>query len=154
MKQNLYLGIDGVIITKGVQPALYLDTFLKYALSNFSVSWLSTRCKGNSEETTKYLSQFLLPNTIDLARHIKPTHFHLDKTEAIDFKNDFFWLDSQLFDSEMRTLKENFRYSSWIELDLIKNPKQLLKLTNSKLFLKRSYKSEEEKNLWRGVKNI
>ena len=154
MKQNLYLGIDGVIITKGVVPALYLDQFLKFILSNFSVSWLTTRCTGNSTETIKYLSQFLMPETISLAKQILPTNFRLDKTEAIDFNSDFFWLDNQLFDSEKRILKEHFRYDSWIELDLIKNPKQLLKLMNSKLLLKKNSKSTVDKNYWRGVKNI
>lgn len=154
MKQNLYLGIDGVIITKGVQPALHLDKFLEFVLSNFSVSWLTTRCKGNSQETINYLSQFLLPSTIAIAKQIKPTHFNLDKTEAIDFKKDFYWLESQLFDSEKRILKENFRFSSWIELDLIKNPNQLHKLVSSKLSFKRGYNAREDKNLWRGVKNI
>ena len=59
-KKNLYLGIDGVILTKGVIPAPHLDKFLTYITSNYSVSWLSTRCAGSSEATLKYLSLFLI----------------------------------------------------------------------------------------------
>jgi len=137
MGKNLYLGIDGVILTKGVLPALHLDRFLKYILVNFSVSWLSSRCRGNSEGTVKYLSQFIMPDTVILIKGIKPTNFHLDKTEAIDFNEEFFWLDGPLFDSEKNTLKEHNDYDSWIELDLIKNPNQLLHLINSRLILKK-----------------
>ena len=133
LRKNIYLGIDGVILTKGVIPALHLDKFLKYILANYSVSWLSSRCHGSSDDTIKYLSQFLLPDSVTLIRGIKPTSFQLDKTEAIDFSKEFFWLDGQLFDSEKNILKEHGGYDSWIELDLIKNPNQLLYLINSKL---------------------
>lgn len=137
MRQNIYLGIDGVIITRGVMPALHLDRFLKYILANYSVSWLSSRCRGSSEYTVKYLSQFLFSDTVSLIERIKPTSFQLDKTEAIDFSKEFFWLDGQLFDSEKNILKEHGEYDSWIELDLIKNPNQLLYLVNNRLILKR-----------------
>jgi hypothetical protein len=136
MGHNIYLGIDGVILTKGVLPALHLDRFLKYILANFSVSWLSYRCRGSSEDTVKYLSQFLAPNTIALIKAIKPTSFQLDKTEAIDFNRSFYWLDNQLFDSEKNALREHDNYKSWIELDLIKNPNQLLHIINSKRILR------------------
>lgn len=150
MRRNIYLGIDGVILTKGVVPALHLDLFLEYILDNFSVFWLSTRCRGNSEITVKYLSQFLMPLTISLIGRIKPTDFYLDKTEAIDFNKDFLWLDVDLFDSEKKILKEHFRYDCWIELDLIKNPQQLLKLVNSEFFIKRALNFENQKIIGRG----
>lgn len=133
MGQNIYLGIDGVILTRGITPALHLDKFLKHITSHFNVSWLSSRCRGSSEGTEKYLSQFLDTNTINLTRGIKPTSYSLDKTEAIDFDNNFFWLDSELFDSEKNTLRAHDDYDSWIELDLIKNPDQLLEVMQSKL---------------------
>lgn len=136
MGQNIYLGIDGVILTKGVMPALHLDKFLKHIIANFNVSWLSSRCRGSSELTEKYLSQFLEPSTILLIKSIKPTNFNLDKTEAIDFNKEFFWLDGPLFDSEKNTLKDHNNLNSWIELDLINNPDQLLQVIHSKLSLK------------------
>lgn len=136
MRQNIYLGIDGVILTKGVVPALHLNEFLAYILYSHTVSWLSTRCPGSSEETTRYLSQFLPEESINLIRKIKPTSFALDKTEAINFGEEFFWFESQLFDSEKNVLKKNNSYHSWIELDLIKNPHQLFDLISRKTFLR------------------
>lgn len=136
MGQNIYLGIDGVILTKGVVPALHLDKFLKHIIAHFNVYWLSSRCRGSSEVTEKYLSQFLDTNTISLIKSIKPTSFSLDKTEAIDFNKNFFWLDCELFDSEKNTLRKHNDYDRWIELNLIKNPDQLLQVMHSKLNIK------------------
>ncbi len=133
LQKNIYMDIDGVVLTRGGTPAQHLDKFLKYILNKYSVFWLSSRCQGDSKYTVKYLSQFLLPDTVFLIEQIKPTSFQLDKTEAIDFNKGFFWLDDELFDSEKNTLRKHNVYDSWIELDLIKNPNQLLDLVNNKL---------------------
>ena len=133
MRQNIYIDIDGVILTRGGVPAMHLDKFLKYILSNYSVSWLTSRCHGDNKYTVKYLSQFLLPQTVNLIERIKATNFTLDKTEAIDFNRRFFWLDDELFASEVNTLKEHGQYDSWIEVNLIRNPNQLNHLINKKL---------------------
>lgn len=137
-KQNLYLGIDGVILTKGVVPALHLDRFLEFILGTYNVSWLSTRCLHGPNATISYLSKFVSPETIVLLKKIKVATFLLDKTEAIDFKNDFFWLEPDLFDSERRMLLKHDRFHSWIKLDLVKYPNQLLNLTHNKLSTKLS----------------
>lgn len=136
-KKNVYLDIDGVILTRGVAPALHLAKFFEYVLSNYSVFWLTPKYRGNTAEIIKYLSQFLTPEVTYLLGGIKPTSFDLDKTEAIDFSRNFFWLDDELFDSEKNTLKKHSVYDSWIELDLMRNPNQLLYLINSKLALKK-----------------
>ena len=140
MRQNIYIDIDGVILTRGGIPALHLDEFLKFILSNYYVSWLTSRCRGDSKYTVKYLSRFLLPGAIALIERIKPTSFLLDKTEAIDFDKKFFWLDDELFVSEERTLKEQGKYDSWIEVDLIKNPNQLNYLIHNKLPRAKSFR--------------
>lgn len=132
----MYLGIDGVILTKGVVPALHLNRFLEYVLNLYTVSWLSSRCRGNSKDTARYLSKFLSKDTILLTNKILPTTFRLDKTEAIDFSKDFFWVEPELFDSEKNALKKHNRLTSWIKLDLIKSPNQLMNLTNSRLLLR------------------
>src|SRR3989344_7759766 len=114
LSKNIYIDIDGVILTRGGVPAAHLDKFLRYILSNYSVFWLTSRCNGNCKYTIKYLSQFLLPESIPLIKRIMPTSFRLDKTEAIDFSKRFFWLDDELFASEVNTLREHDRYDSWI----------------------------------------
>lgn len=136
MRKNIYIDIDGVILTKGVLPALHLDKFLRYILNNYSVFWLSSRYQGDTKEIIKYLSKFLTPETLSLVSQIKTTSFRLDKTEAIDFSKAFFWLDNELFDSEKNALKKHNNYDSWIEINLIQTPNQLLDLISSKLFIR------------------
>lgn len=136
MRKNIYIDIDGVILTKGVLPALHLDKFLRFILNNYNVFWLTSRYQGNPKEIIKYLSKFLSADTLVLVSQIKTTSFRLDKTEAIDFSKTFFWLDNELFDSEKNALKAHHNYDSWIQVDLIGSPNQLLNLINSKLCVK------------------
>ena len=133
--KNVYIDIDGVILTRGVVPALHLDKFLKYVLGKYSVFWLTSRCHGDSKYTLSYLSKFFPEETVNLFRQIKPTNFQVDKTEAIDFNKRFFWLDNEIFESEKTALIKYDKYDSWIEVDLIKNPNQLLHLIRNRLFL-------------------
>jgi len=135
-RKNIYIDIDGVILTRGGIPAAHLDKFLGYILGNYSVFWLTSRCNGDSKYTVKYLSQFLAPQSIALVKKIMPTSFIIDKTEAIDFNKRFFWLDDEIFASEENALKQRDKYDSWIEVNLIKNPNQLNYLIYHKLSLK------------------
>ena len=116
-------------------PALHLDKFLKYVLDKYSVFWLTSRCHGDSKYTLSYLSKFFPEETVNLFKQIKPTNFLVDKTEAIDFNKRFFWLDNEIFESEKTTLIKNGKYDSWIEVNLIKDPNQLLHLMRNKLNL-------------------
>lgn len=130
--ENIYVDIDGVILTRGGQPALHLDAFLGRVLKKYKVFWLTTRCHGNNNYTVKYLSNFLSPKTIPLIKKIRPTSFQIDKTEAIDFDKNFYWLDNELFNSEKSILRKKNKYDSWIEVDLLKNPNQLAHLLTDK----------------------
>jgi len=138
LRRNIYIDIDGAILTRGATPALHLNKFLDYILNNYSVFWLTSRCRGDSKYTVNYLSQFLLPEIISLLKKIKPTNFLIDKTEAIDFDKNFFWLDEEIFASEANTLIEHDKYDSWIEVNLIKNPNQLLHLIKKKLLYQKN----------------
>ena len=135
LNENVYIDIDGVILTKGVVPALHLDKFLKYVLDKYSVFWLTSRCHGDSKYTLSYLSKFFPEETVNLFKQIKPTNFQVDKTEAIDFNKRFFWLENEIFESEKTTLIKNGKYDSWIEVKLIKDPNQLLHLIRNRLNL-------------------
>ena len=132
-KKNIYLDIDGVILTRGGTPAFHLEKVLKHMLDNYSVYWLTSRCHGDSTYTVDYLSKFVPAEIVPLLKKIKPTNFSLDKTEAIDFNSEFYWLDDELFDSEKNTLRNRGKYNSWIEINLISNPDQLRDLVHSKL---------------------
>lgn len=132
VRKTLYIDIDGVILTRGGIPAAHLDEFLKYALKNYSVMWLTSRCRGDSKYTVGYLGKFVQPETLSLLKKIQPTDFKIDKTEAIDFNKNFLWLDDDLFDSEKKILDKHNKLSSWIEVNLLSNPNQLLDLVNAK----------------------
>lgn len=131
--KNIYIDIDGVILTRGGMPAEHLHKFLSFILKNYNVYWLSSRCRGDSKYTVDYLSKFVPEQTAVLLEQIKPTNYSLDKTEAIDFSESFFWLDDELFDSEKNTLAKHAEFRSWIEVNLIRNPHQLLHLMYSRL---------------------
>ncbi len=137
-KKIIYLDIDGVILTKGGMPAAHLEEMLTYITKNYSVFWLTSRCKGDSIYTVSYLSKFIPKELIPLIKKINPTDYRIDKTEAINWEKDFFWLDDELFDSEKRTLTDKGKFHSWVEIDLITNPNQLLDLIYTKL--NRSFK--------------
>lgn len=52
---NLYLDIDGVILTKSGDPAPDLLSFLEFVTSRFDCYWLPTHCRGNFEGVFKHL---------------------------------------------------------------------------------------------------
>jgi len=58
---NIYLDIDGVLITKNGQPALGVVEFLTYLTKNHTVYWLTTHCRGGESNAVEYLKN-KLPN--------------------------------------------------------------------------------------------
>jgi len=82
---NIYIDIDGVILTNDLRPAKNLKKFLNYILRKHDVFWLTTHCKSDSSEVITYLRQFLPNELIKLCEKIKPTNWQTLKTEAIDF---------------------------------------------------------------------
>jgi len=129
---NIYLDIDGVIIANDEQPALHAKEFVKYITDNYSVFWLTTHCKGDSNFTLHYLSQLFDTETLKILAKIKPTDWSESKTEAIDFQAPFLWFDDYLFNFEKEDLIKHNALNNWIEIDLSKNPHQLLDFINKK----------------------
>jgi hypothetical protein len=128
---NIYLDIDGVLITKNGKPAKHLKPFLKYVLENHTVYWLTTHCKGDASYPLNYLKNFLDQTTWSLLRNLKATNFNIKKTEAIDFENDFLWLDDCIFSGEIEDLQKHNKMKSWIKVDLSANPNQLLDIVEN-----------------------
>jgi len=125
---NIYIDIDGVILTNDLRPAKNLKKFLNYILRKHDVFWLTTHCKSDSSEVITYLRQFLPNELIKLCEKIKPTNWQTLKTEAIDFSREFLLLDDYLMEAEKNILKSHEKLNSWIKIDLNKNPKQLLEI--------------------------
>jgi len=125
---NIYIDIDGVILTNILRPAEHLGEFLKYILEKHKVYWLTTHCKGDSSGAIMYLRQFLPDELIKPCAKIKPTNWRTLKTEAIDFSKDFLLLDDYLLEAEKEILKNHEKLDSWLQIDLDKNPAQLLEV--------------------------
>ncbi len=124
---NLYLDIDGTIITKqGCIEANHLFDFLSYAIENYDCYWLTSHCKGDVAGALEHLKGKVSDKSFELLKKIKPTNFNLWKTEAIDFSKDFLWLDDYAFDGEKAMLEKNNVLQKLILIDLKSNPDQLL----------------------------
>lgn len=128
---NIYLDIDGVILDNDLQPANYAKEFLKYITDNHTFYWLTTHCKGDADHTVNFLSGFFDIETINILKKIKPTNWNTSKTEAIDFNAPFLWFEDQIFDFEKADLVKHGVLNSWVEIDLSKNPNQLLDIINN-----------------------
>lgn len=125
LEMKIYLDIDGVILANDKQKANFADEFIKSIVTNHDVYWLTTHCHGGENYTVELLSQFFGPETMKYIKKIKPTNWDTWKTDAIDFNEDFLWFDDQVFEEEIRVLKEHNKFDSWIQIDLSKNPDQL-----------------------------
>ena len=130
--KKLYLDIDGTIITKkGCIEANHLFEFLSFALENFDCYWLTSHCKGDALTALEHVIDKVSEKSFELLKKFKPTTFELWKTEAIDFNDDFVWLDDYAFDGEITILEKNGALQNLILMDLKSNPDQLLDLITS-----------------------
>jgi hypothetical protein len=125
INKKAYLDIDGVILANDKQIANHSNEFIRYLVNNYDVYWLTTHCKGDSNYTIRFLSNFFEPEILELLKKIKPTNWQTWKTEAIDFESGFLWFDDQVFDEEINVLKQNNKFDSWVQIDLSKNVDQL-----------------------------
>ena len=124
IKPKLYIDIDGVMLGKR-GPNEYeiclaggAAEFLEFALSNFDCYWLTSRAnQGHTDSAIAALRPYADRATLALAKLVKPTAWATLKTEAIDFKGSFFWLDDQLFPSEEEVLDKHGCFDRWIKVD-------------------------------------
>ena len=130
---NIYLDIDGVLLANDLNPANHAAEFLKYVLEKFpdSTYWLTTHCQGDANVPIQHIGHLFNTDTVELMKKIKPTSWDLAKTRAIDFSRPFLWFDDDLFFEEKQSLIEHDSLDNWIEVDLSKNPDQLLNFINS-----------------------
>jgi len=104
---NIYLDIDGVLITKNGQPSHGVKNFLEYITSNHDVYWLSTHCRGGESNVVGYLRDKLTIECLEYIKKIKATDWKTLKTEAIDFTKDFRWFDDHVMEAEKKVLLNN-----------------------------------------------
>lgn len=126
-KPNIYLDIDGVILANEANLSIGAEEFIKYAVENFDVYWLTTHCTdGDSEHAIRYIMQASGEHMRPYFEKFIPTTWRTNKTEAIDFNKPFLWYDDDCFTGEHMDLKQNNAVNSWIEVDLLKHPDQLV----------------------------
>jgi hypothetical protein len=124
---RLYLDIDGVLLGKRGSVPEDLADFLKFATTSFECYWLTTHCKGDARTALRYLAGYFPEEIMASLGSILPTNWDAMKTEGIDFKEPFVWLDDQPFESEKRILEEqDCSDRLWI-VDL-NNPRELLRI--------------------------
>ena len=104
--KKLYVDIDGVLLTKK-QPrkAEGVDTFIDFAISNFQCYWLTTHCKGDSQTALNYLTRYFESSMLNKLTKFKSTTWDALKTDGIDLKSDFYWLDDAPLKYEVNYLK-------------------------------------------------
>ncbi len=133
MKTDIYLDIDGVLVTKTGDPANYAAEFIEYVVENYpdTTYWLTTHCNGDASRPIKNIGHLFDEKTVEHMKRIKPTSWDTAKTRAIDLSRPFIWFDDNLFYEEQQTLIENNLLDNWIEVDLHKNPNQLADFLSS-----------------------
>ena len=122
---NIYLDIDGVLLTKDGVPARGVLEFLKYITGKHTVHWLTTHCKGDASVTVQYLKDKLPAEALPYLEKIKATDWRTLKSEAIDFGQDFWWFDDYLMEAEKKILLDNNSLFKLQLVDLRNNPEQL-----------------------------
>ena len=136
---NIYLDIDGVLLAKQGKTATDFSVFLEYVTSNFECYWLTTHCRNGENKAIEYLSPYISDKkSKQLLHKIKPSFWNDLKTEGINLKSEFIWLEDNPFESEKRILKEVGKLDSLFVVDL-KNPNELLsQLEKIKIFFKKN----------------
>ncbi|HVV15373.1 MAG TPA: hypothetical protein VHD55_03180 [Candidatus Paceibacterota bacterium] len=123
--KNIYLDVDGVLLTKQGEPAEGVVDFLRHMVENHTVYWLTTHCKGDSGAVVAHLERKLPAEAHGLIRQIRPTTWDVLKTDGIDFSQDFLWFDDYLMEAEKAVLERHGCFEKQVLVDLKNNPHQL-----------------------------
>ena len=62
---NIYLDIDGVLLANDAHAALHVDAFVdRCIVSGADMYWLTTWCRGEENQTERWLSQTDMNQTL------------------------------------------------------------------------------------------
>lgn len=125
---NIYLDIDGVLLDKNGEPTKGLEEFLNYVTNYHNCYWLTTNCQGDVQTVINHFrNKSVTTLVMDLLLKVQPTIWSY-KTDAINFDEDFLWLDDNLFLKEKWVLEEKNAMPNFVHFDLRNNPYQLLEV--------------------------
>jgi hypothetical protein len=130
---KIYLDIDGTLIheeltEKNGQPAAGLTEFIQ-ALKPHQTFWLTTHCRDGNPEKARRLLKAALPTSLhpEIDR-IQPTVWDMNKTNGIDWSDDFIWFDDNIGAHELLCFQTAREGQQFIEMNLRDNPNQLLEI--------------------------
>lgn len=107
MKPTLFIGLEGPILIPSAHPdsalglgiASYAKPFLHWAVQHFNVRWLTDRSPRDAIYVANLLS---LPD-----ERIAVAGFGDLKTEALQPRENFYWVDSELIPGEVSWLAQH-----------------------------------------------
>ena len=115
---NVYLDIDGVLLTKQQKVPEGAESLVKYLTKHHNCFWLTTHCRTGTNKAVAYLSEFYSKELIACFEKVVATNWSDLKTEGIDFTKDFVWLEDYPFESEKKVLLEKNQLEALILVDL------------------------------------
>jgi hypothetical protein len=135
-KPFLYLDVDGIILGKSrpdsteTVVAQGAATFLNVCLKYFNCYWLSTHCNdGDTKSLISMLRRYGDDKLVEAASKIRAAKWTTMKTEAIDFKSDFFWIDDAPLAYEIDELEKHDVDDRLVTFDTRVDPDALVYLT-------------------------
>lgn len=131
---DIYLDIDGTMIHEdrwdtSDLAAAGLAEFI-VALRPHTTYWLTTHCRDGNPERAREIMKRHVPTELypDIDR-IKPTVWDTQKTDGIDWSEDFIWFDNSIGDSEWQRFATAASGQQVVEVNLVENPEQLMEIT-------------------------
>ena len=119
-----YIDIDGVILGRNdpqssdVALARHAQEFLEFCLQNYRCYWRTTHSRdGSIESIIAYLYPYMDAQLEDLVRQIQPAEWDFLKTDAIDFDQDFYWIEDQILSGERDQLIQHGKLDSYVFVD-------------------------------------
>lgn len=132
-KIDIYLNIDGVVLTKDHRPARHAPEFLEYVISNHpeSTYWLTDDSQENADALVQRISHMFDSKTNELLRKIETKLHTGSQAWAIDFTRPFLWLDVDKYPEERQSLRLSGLEDNFIPIDLARDTQQLGKLVKA-----------------------
>jgi hypothetical protein len=130
---KIYLDIDGTMIheDRWDMENLAADGLAEFiiALRPHATYWLTTHCRdGNPERAREIMKRYLPPELYADIDRIKPTVWDTQKTQGIDWTEDFIWFDNDISAFEWEKIAQGSENQQAIEVNLKVNPKQLVEI--------------------------
>jgi hypothetical protein len=140
-RPTLYLDIDGVLLRRrpgnfrvrdAFEVAPHALLFATWAIQNFEVRWLSSRCQTGDARQVSDAFRYALPATElpadwRFVQAIPAVRWGTRKIDAIDLSSDFFWLDDSHGDEALAILTEHGKADRAIHVNVDRDPEALLR---------------------------